>query len=103
MRILKKLKVDLGRGESQGGAAGPATYAELETFLVQQPEPLRRALSLPDARLMLPVDGRGACVLVGVGREEQDKVPPEVTIEWRGRHLIIPLQKDEKYLPATIF
>jgi hypothetical protein len=100
MAAKRKPRRSGGRGAK---AARRATYAELQTLLGQQPEPLQRALGLPGVRLLLPVDGRGARVLVGVGREDQDKVPPEVTIQWRGRSLVIPLERDERYLPATIF
>ena len=92
-------------GEAAGQKSPPrqATYAELQTLLGKPRGVLQRAIGLPEARLMLPVDGRGVRVLVGVSQAERQKVPPVVTVVLRGQRLVIPLEVDEKYVPATIF
>ncbi len=92
-----------------GGVAGrespprQATFAEIQTLMGKPRGVLQRAISLPEARLMLPVDGRGVRVLVGVNQAERQKVPPEVTVAVRGQRLVISLEVDEKYVPGTIF
>lgn len=89
-----------GREQATGRAA---TFGELQALLGKRPEQLQKVIGLPGARLMLPIDGRGARVLVGVQKGERSKIPAHVTMEWRGQHLVIPLEVDEKYLTATIF
>src|SRR5437870_6694633 len=91
------------RGKSERPArskptvARRATYSELQDLLAEHPVPLQKAIGLPGARLMLPVDGQGARVLVGVSENERKKIPSEVTMEWQGQHLIVPLEVDKKY------
>ena len=88
---------------ARSSSAVQATYPELQALLSQHAKPLQEKIGLPGARLMLPVDGRGARVLVGVDRSKRAQVPAKVTMALRGRRLVVPLEVDEKYLPANIF
>ncbi len=78
-----------------------ASPQEIQHILSEEIGQVFKKIELENIEVSMPVDGKGARILVRVEKGARDAVPDEITIEVGDRILEVPLEVSETYEPYS--
>jgi len=79
------------------GTVTKATAKDIHEILATNVDEVLQQIALEKVEVSLPLDGKGARVLVRVEKGAADKVPKSITVKHQSRQLEVPLEASETY------